>query len=179
MCVLRRKYLVFLLFCFVSLVCFASDSSLPTGYGSVLLGMSMDETKQALMEDLAYGYRGEKDVSLLPGENRALISTKGVLFFDECWFQFDDDRLYIITLNLNPEQIDYYSVFTTLCEKYGQPDSLSPQKSEWKNDSVLMSLEKPLVLKYMDVKIFEDLQESSNVRITSEEYNRQKFLDSL
>ena len=172
------KYSFLILFIFVCTSMFSEDI-LPSGYGAVKLGMSMEEAKQLLSQNPAYWYRGERDVSLLPGENRTLISTKGMLFLDECWFQFDNDRLYIITINLNTEQIDYYSVFSTLCEKYGQPNSLSPKKSEWKNDSVMMSLEKPLTLKYTDVKIFEELQNKSNVRESAEEYNRKNFLDSL
>ena len=158
---------------------FAADGALPGGYGSVVLGMSVDSAKNALKEDPAYGYRGDRDVSLLPGEDRVLISTAGVLFFDECWFQFNKDRLYIITLNLNPEQVDYASVFKSLCNKYGQPDSLSPKKSEWRDGSVIMSLERPLTLKYTDEKVFQELQESSNVELTKEEKTRQNFLESL
>ena len=158
---------------------FAADGALPGGYGSVVLGMSVDSAKNALKEDPAYGYRGDRDVSLLPGEDRVLISTAGVLFFDECWFQFNKDRLYIITLNLNPEQVDYASVFKSLCNKYGQPDSLSPKKSEWRDGSVIMSLERPLTLKYTDEKVFQELQESSNVELTKEEKTRQSFLESL
>lgn len=157
----------------------AADGALPRGYGSVVLGMSVDTAKNALQEDPAYGYRGDRDVSLLPGENRVLISTNGVLFFDECWFQFDKDRLYIITLNLNPQRVDYASVFKSLCNKYGQPDSLSPKKSEWKDGSVIMSLERPLTLKYTDEKVFQELQEGSNVELTKEEKTRQSFLESL
>ncbi len=157
----------------------AADTALPGGYGSVVLGMSVDTAKNALQEDPAYGYRGDRDVSLLPGENRVLISTNGVLFFDECWFQFDKDRLYIITLNLNEEQVDYASVFKSLCNKYGQPDSLSPKKSEWRDGAVIMSLERPLTLKYTDERVFQELQESSNVEFTKEERTRQSFLESL
>ena len=56
----------------------------------------------------------------------------------------EDDILYIITLNLNKSELDYYSVFSKLCEKYGEPDSLSPEKSQWDNGSVIFSLEKNL-----------------------------------
>lgn len=173
------RIIIFVIILLFPFYIFATDSSLPKGYGSVQLGMTLEQAKAALEDDPAYGYRGESDVSILHGENRNLITTEGVLFFEDCWFQFDNDRLYIITLNLNPEQIDYYSIFSKLCEKYGQPDSLSPQKSEWNNGNIKMTLERPLVLKYTDVAIFNELQESSNVRNTAEEYNRQLFLDSL
>lgn len=155
------------------------QTALPGGFGSVVLGMSVDAAKDALMEDPAYGYRGDRDVSMLPGENRTLISTEGVLFFNECWFQFDNDRLYIITLNLNKEKVDYYSIFKSLCDKYGEPNMLSPKKSEWRDGSVIMSLERPLTLKYTDEGIFQELQEDSNVELTREEETRQNFLESL
>lgn len=176
---LNRKVFACLVMFVLAWSVLAADGALPGGYGSVVLGMSVDSAKNALKEDPAYGYRGDRDVSLLPGEDRVLISTAGVLFFGECWFQFDKDRLYIITLNLNPEQVDYASVFKSLCNKYGQPDSLSPKKSEWRDGSVIMSLERPLTLKYTDEKVFQELQDSSNVELTKEEQTRQNFLESL
>ena len=58
-------------------------------------------------------------------------------------------------------------------------DSLSPKKSEWRDGSVIMSLERPLALKYTDERVFQELQESSNVELTKEEKTRQSFLESL
>ena len=66
-----------------------------------------------------------------------------------------------------------------LAEKYGTPDFLNPEKSEWKNDDVIMSLERPLTLKYTDRKIFEDLQSKAMVNKTAEEQSKQEFLDLL
>ena len=51
--------------------------------------------------------------------------------------------------------------------------------SEWKNDDVIMSLERPLTLKYTDRKIFEDLQSKAMVNKTAEEQSKQEFLDLL
>lgn len=182
MAFLKNSVVSLLLLVFILASIFATEqnnNALPKGYSSVTLGMTVDEAKEALKKSPAFGFNGNQDVSLLPGENRTLITTDGVLFFNECWFQFDKDRLYIITLNLNPEQIDYFSIFSTLCDKYGQPNSLSPEKSEWNNGSVQMVLERPLSLKYTDVAVFNELQESSNVRESAQEFNRQNFLDSL
>ena len=54
--------------------------------------MSLDATKSALKSNSDFGYNGDRDVSLLPGENRVLIETDardtigdkryGVLFQD-------------------------------------------------------------------------------------------------
>ncbi|MBQ9238039.1 MAG: hypothetical protein IJ191_01785 [Treponema sp.] len=137
--------------CIVSLV---AQTALPTGYGGVTLGMTFDAARAAISTNSEFGFTGERDVSLLTGENRTLIETDpktrvAFSFLDRCWFQFEDDRLTAITILLNAERIDHYSVFTALMEKYGAPDSLSPQKAVWQNQTVVMSLERPLTLKYV------------------------------
>ena len=157
---------------------------IPNGFKDLKLGMSVDEAKDALIKDTDFGYHGERDVSLLPGENRVLIETDserglGSNFLTRCWFQFSKDSLYIITINLNRERIDYYSVFTTLKDKYGEPDNITPQMATWKNDAVTMTLEKPLTLKYIDNEVFKSLQKSSNIAPSGREITQQMFLDNL
>ena len=43
--------------------------------------------------------------------------------------------------------------------------SISPKKASWKDSSILMSLEKPLTLKYIDAEVFNKQQENSAVDI--------------
>lgn len=161
-----------------------AQNSIPNGYKDIKLGMSVDETKDALIKDTDFGYHGDRDVSLLPGENRVLIESDaerglGSNFLTRCWFQFSNDYLYIITINMNRERIDYYSVFKTLKEKYGEPDTITPQMATWRSDSVTMTLEKPLSLKYIDNEVFNELQKSSNVSPSAKEATQQMFLDNL
>ena len=59
---------------FSGFFCFAQDS-LPDGFTKLRFGMSVDQVKDELKKDLNFGYRGDRDVSLLPGENRILIET--------------------------------------------------------------------------------------------------------
>ena len=156
---------------------------LPMGYGDIQLGMSVDEVKSALLKNHAFGYRGDRDVSFSPKDNQVLIETDGAYapfsYFGRCWFQFADGKLYIITINLNDEKVDHYSVFTSLCNKYGGPNQLSPKKSQWQNDDVMMSLERPLSLKYIDAKAFADRQGKAKVEKTYGEQNREEFLKGL
>ena len=157
--------------------------SLPNGFSSAKLGMSIDSLKDALKKDHQFGYRGDRDVSLSPSDGQYIVETDGsqfgFSFLGRCWFQFSDDKLYIITLNLDRSKVDHYSVFSKLCEKYGNPDELSPQKSVWRDGDVIMSLEKPLTLKYVDAKTFDNKKNSSNVQKTTAENARDEFLDSL
>ena len=177
-----KKIIIAVSLCFLPVIIFAED--LPHGYKDITLGMSLQETKDSLVKDPDFGYHGDRDVSLIPGSSKTLIETDadrglGSNFLKRCWFQFIFDELYIITININPEKMDYYSVFTTLTKKYGEPTTFSPQAATWKNDEVTMSLEKPLTLKYIDNKLFEQTQNYSNIQASPTEITRDMFLEEL
>ena len=88
-------------------------------------------------------------------------------------------KVYIVTVNLKQSKMDHYSVFSTLMNKYGKPDYLNPEKSEWNDDKIIMTLERPLTLKYVDKLVFEKIQSESMVKKSAEEESRQEFLNSL
>ena len=162
----------------------ASKQKLPFGYKNIMLGMTLQETKEELLRNPDFGYHGDRDVSLVPGSNQILIETDTSLnfspsFLTRSWFQFYDDKLYIMTINFNRNKIDYYSIFRTLSEKYGEPDSLDPQKSVWKDNDVTVILEKPLSIKYIDNETYDELSNYSNISKSAEENVRQMFLDEF
>lgn len=180
--IFRKKLLSFLILTATVFILNAED--LPSGYRNITLGMSLEDTKKALIKDSIFGYHGDRDVSLVPGTNKVLIETDseyghGSNFLRHCYFQFYDDKLFIITINVNPDRMDYYSIFTKLSEKYGNPTSLNPESASWKNDDVTMSLERPLTLKYIDNKIFKETQNYSNVQPSPTEITRDMFLNEL
>lgn len=156
-----------------------STKQLPNGYRSIFLGMDIDETKKTLKNDSFFGYRGQRDVSLLPSENKSLIETEGSAFLDHSWFQFYNEKLYIITLNFNTTKLDYHAIFTTMVEKYGEPNSLSPEKTTWENKSIKISLEQPCSVKYFDMEIFNSLLDASTVKKANTEIIRQNLLDEF
>jgi hypothetical protein len=163
---------------------FSQNASIPDGYKELKLGMSLEQVKNALENNMIYGYSGERDISLLPTENRVLIETDASKygswsFISKCYFQFYEEKLYIITIELNTQNIDHYSVFSTLMKKYGKPSALNPEKSTWQNDKVIMSLERPLTLRYTDKIIFDKLQEEALVKKSFEEITREDFLEGL
>ena len=174
---MNKKFLILVVVFLVSSFIFCEE--LPLGYKNIQLGQSFEEVRSILEKDSSFGFRGDRDVSLLPTEERVLIETSGSSFFDRCWFQFYENKLYTLILNINVERMDYYSMFKTFTLKYGEPTSLNPTKSEWKNNSVILSLEKPLTVKYLDVKAFDELQKSSEAATSAEEYLRKKFLESF
>jgi len=156
-----------------------SPTAVPSSYRNVSLGSSMDGVKQALLADPLFGYRGERDVSMLSGENRTLIETFGTAFITRAWFQFSDDKLYIMTFNLDAEKVDYYSIYSHLVEKYGEPGSMDPRKSIWTDGKTTMSLERPLTLKYVDDEIFAKLLEKDTTVKASSDITRESFINDF
>lgn len=175
---MRIKILTLLMMTFSSYI-----FSLPMGYGSINIGMSVEDVKKELKNNSDFGYRGDRDVTLSPSTQEVIIVTDAsknpYSFFTECYFLFVDEKLFSITLNLNQSKIDYHSIFKTLAEKYGNPNSISPKKASWKDSSILMSLEKPLTLKYIDAEVFNKQQENSVVQKNIDEQMRDNFLKGL
>lgn len=151
----------------------------PLAYRDISLGMPLEDVKKMLQADSLYGYKGERDVSLLPTQNRVLIESEGLSFLNRSWFQFYQDKLYTMTFKLDSDRVDFYSVFKTLQDKYGEPTSLDPEKIVWKDEKVTLSLERPLVLKFIDTQVFAEIQNTSKVNKSTEELTRKGFLESL
>lgn len=177
-----KRFFSFITIFFSSLFLFSIE--LPRGYGNIKLGMSLNETKEELLKNPDFGYKGARDVSLLPGKNETLIETDaeygyGSNYLKRCWFQFNNDCLYIITINLNSNKIDYYSVFTTLKNKYGEPTEVNPRYSCWKNKDITLYLEQNLSLKYIDNETMDQLQNTINIEKSHEELTQKMFLDEL
>jgi hypothetical protein len=157
---------------------------LPNGPKSIKLGMSLEETKNQLINEPEFGYTGDRDVSLTPGDAQYIIETDatkglGSIFYTQCWFQFYNEKLYIITMNINTQKMDYYTMFKNFTEKYGEPDEINPEKAVWESDSVTMILEKPLSVKYIDTQVYKNILELSNIEISGEEWTREMFLEEF
>ena len=171
-----------LLFCttflFIASVSF-SQEPYPQGFRSIVLGMELEQVKEELMEDTYFNYRGDPDVSLLPEPNRTMVQAEGVVFILRGYFQFYEDILYIITLELNGDQVDYFSMYTTLVEKYGEPGALDNTKAIWEDETVRLSLEKPLMVKYIKKDIFNNIVAQGNIRTSAGELSRDTFLNQF
>ncbi len=174
-----KKCIIIMLMLFSFCLSLYAQEALPNGYRDIRLGMNIEEVKEALKSDSLFGYRGERDVSFLPSENQTLIETSSDSWLEHCWFQFYDDTLYTIIINFNPEKIDYHSVYNELIKQYGEHKELSPQRVVWENDSITLSLERPVSVKYIDRAVFDSLQQEtvSNESIT--EMLRENILGDL
>ena len=151
----------------------------PRGFCSIELGMQLEQVKQLLQEDPLYDYRGDPDISLLPQPPQTLIETSGSSFVQRAYFQFDQEQLFIMILAMDPERLDYYTLYSTLSAKYGQPDSLNPSEAVWRFEGLRLSLERPLSVKYIDSAVFERLKQEGQVQEDLWEISKDNFLEQL
>jgi hypothetical protein len=152
---------------------------LQRGFSSVELGMSFEAVEENLQADAFFRYRGEPDVSFSPAAADPVISADGSSFITRGLFQFNSDRLFVITLVLDVERLGYFSVFESLVDQYGDPVSLDPQTAEWRDSETTIRLERPLSVKYIDQEVFTELVEAGRLDESLEEVSRDRFLEEL
>jgi hypothetical protein len=156
-------------------------AELPRSYRGISLGMSLADLKTALQHDGLFNFRGDRDVSFLPAsaQSQNLVETTGPSFIRRAFFQLRDDELFIMGYALHTGLVDHYSVFTGLKEKYGEPSYLDPQQAVWETGTTRISIERPLTVKYIDMRIFNELIGESALIESAETKRRQEFLDEF
>jgi len=152
---------------------------IPRDYRGITLGMNPEDVKNLLGQDGWFNYRGEADVSLLERPRASLIDAGGSLFINRGLFQFEESKLSAIMLELNPETVDWFTVYTTLEERYGSPVDLDPSKAWWEDGNTRLALERPLTVKYLDLSVFEAALSQESDRIAWREKAREEFLDEF
>jgi len=155
------------------------EVKLPNQFRQIVLGMGLDELKAALLQDSMFNFRGDRDVSFLPAQDESLVETSGSSFVKRAFFQLRGGTLFIMAYTLNTGMVDHYSMFTDLVEKYGQPTYLDPKVAVWESKDIRVSIERPLTIKYIDKKVFDDIINESTLIQSKRVQQRQEFLDEF
>jgi len=155
------------------------EKTLPRQFREISLGMSLDDLKAALTEDKLFNFRGDRDVSFLPAREESLVETSGSSFVKRAFFQLRDGTLFIMAYTLNTNMMDHYSVFTDLVNKYGTPTYLDPKEAVWESEESRVSIERPLTVKYIDKKVFDDIISESALVESKRVQQRQEFLNEF
>ncbi len=145
----------------------------------IRLGMSMDAVKEALEQDRLFSYRGDPDVSFIPVKDQRLIECGGNLYIDRAYFQFHEDGLLVMILMLDPAEVSYYETLEALRRSYGDPTTLDPTHVVWEAGALRLSLERPVIVKYVDAEKYATLRGGSGAGEDFEGLSRQRFLDHL
>jgi hypothetical protein len=157
----------------------ASPAPLPSAFRSLSLGMTLDELKAALLSDGTFDFRDDRDVSYLPSSGESIIECGGSMAVRRAFFQLSDGKLFFMAFVLNTSKVDHYGVFTTLSEKYGPPSRMDPRTALWESETIRLTLERPLTLKYIDKPAFDALVKTEFDGMAPRRLIRQEFLDGL
>jgi len=157
----------------------STGADLPRGFAGIDLGTPSEQVKQDLLQNPYFLYRGEPDVSLVPPERTPFIDSAGAGFVRRGMFQFHNDGLYTIILNLNDSIIDFYTMYTTMTDRYGEPRRLDPSHVVWEDEYTRISLERPLTVKYLDIESFESLRQSGEIEQSLRTLSRDSFLEEF
>jgi hypothetical protein len=155
------------------------EDTLPRKFREIVLGMELEDLKTALLNDYLFNFRGDRDVSFIPVREESLVETTGSSFIRRAFFQLRDGTLFIMAFTLNTDMIDHYSVFTNLVAKYGQPTYLDPKEAVWETEETRIAVERPLTVKYIDKKVFDDIINEASVIDSGRVQFRQDFLDEF
>ena len=99
--------------------------------------------------------------------------------FHGVFFNLKIEALAAIILELNPETMDWYTVYTSLENKYGLPNEIDPTKAWWDDGTTRLALERPLTVKYLDLQVFDTALEEETDRIAWRDIARKKFIDEF
>jgi hypothetical protein len=160
----------------------AQESPLPRAFEGFSLGMSLGDLKTALTKNNNFRFR-EADVSFPPVREETVVETAGVStsFISRVLFQLRDGQVFAMTFTLNRLRMDHYSVFTSFVKKYGEPLELDPKRAVWESDdgATRVTLERPLAVMYLDLRVFNELIAESATQASREAQRREDFLNAF
>jgi hypothetical protein len=182
---MKKKILLLTFFTVSFSYCLLAQSAIaestPTlkGFRGIELGMDMDKVKELLLNDAYFNYRGDPDIYILPLKEQTLIECEGNSYVKRAYFQFHEKKLFIMIISLNQSRLDYFTLLSTLTEKYGQPQSFSPSKAVWSVNNIQLSLERPLTVKYIESTVFSELKEQGQAEEKAQDISRKDFLEEF
>lgn len=108
------------------------------------------------------------------------LAVSGTYYIEKSFFYFTDEKLSSMTVNFSPKLVTYYELFLKLKEKYGEPSKIEgPRLVEWQYDGTLIRLERPTVLKYLDLENIKSLKEAHEKTKGDELNAKNSVLDRL
>jgi hypothetical protein len=155
-----------------------SSGSLSNSYRSLTLGSSMAVTRDGLKNDNYFDYV-DPDVTMVNPPDLTRMNVSGRGYINSVTLQFYKDSMYSIILDLNTEMIDYYSIYNDLTSKYGNPQKFSSKIVRWQSGDVQLSLEKPLIVKYVQVSILESIKTEKQQPKSVTNISKEKFLEDF
>lgn len=140
-----------------------------TGFKNILLGATREDTINAILKDASMILPRQYttgSVDITAEESADFLALEENRFYRSGYFIFKDDSLYSITINFQPNQVDFLELLSALNSKYGKGAFLDANTVAWQNGDNRIILERPSVVKYMNMN---NITTTSDTRIGEKE----------
>lgn len=172
---------VFFLFLVLSVSLYGEDNAevLPSGYKDFTFGLTMEEVKILVDRSPEFNALREEVLTIRTEPDRQILTVRGLGFVKQGYFHFHENKLFHIYLIFNETRIGYYNLLKTLTSKYGNPVNFQPSRAVWKDEHSRVMIEKPSIIKYTSVGVWEMLGSTDLSDRNFEQMQRDRFLDGL
>ena len=157
----------------------SEESPFPLGFLSIKLNMNKENVIVRLSKESIFDTSDQEKLSFRNEPDKEILKIRGINFIKMAYFHFYNDILFQITLDLDMNKISYYDVLIKLQNKYGKPIKFTPETANWENNTIKLSLQRPVILKYISINISKELLEESKESSNFYKISREKFLNSL
>ena len=140
-----------------------------TGFKDIQLGSTRDDVISSILSDstmiLPRKYM-TGSVDITAEESETFLALEENKFYKSGYFIFKDDSLYSITIYFQPNQVDFLELLSALNSKYDKGNFLDANTVAWQNGNMRMILERPSVIKYINMN---NIKTTSDTRIKEKE----------
>ncbi len=176
----QKLLYLLLLLCGYALPAFSQTQvAIPEGYKEFTFGMTMSAVKDLISKSQEFDSVREEVLTIRTEPDREIITVKGRGFVKRGYFHFNEDKLFHIYLIMNDSKIGYYNLLKGLTEKYGNPNDLDPKRAIWKNQTARVVIEKPSVVKYTSIPVWESLGSNDLADRNVLQINRDDFIGKM
>ncbi|HOJ49214.1 MAG TPA: hypothetical protein PKW55_00180 [Spirochaetota bacterium] len=93
------------------------------------------------------------DFDLMDEDDRKTIIAKIPPYIERIYYQFEDDKLFIISIFFDNKKFSYLEVYKKLKEKYGNPVLYNSLQAIWEDEKTKIVLDNLPSIKYIDKDI--------------------------
>ncbi|WP_295161808.1 hypothetical protein [uncultured Brachyspira sp.] len=140
-----------------------------TGFKDIKLGATREDTINAILSDNTMTLPKQYmtgTVDLSAEESATFLALEENKFYKSGYFIFKNDALYSITINFQPNQVDFLELLSALNAKYTKGSFINADTVAWQNGDIRIILERPSIIKYIDMN---NITETSDTRIREKE----------
>ncbi len=180
---MKLKLILSILIFTSSYILFSAD--IESGYKDIKLNMSKDEVTDLIKKSDDFDTKRDEAITIRFEPDTEIITVFGKInknsrsFIKRGFFQFSDDKLYLITLNMDEKRIGYYDLLKHYTNKYGNPTNLDPNSATWEDSNTRVILEKKSTVKFLDLNKWNELLKQEDGQKDEEREKREDFIKNM